>query len=104
MRKLVTLAALALMCTAAGSAERVVHQKGRVFSVATLRVARGEQIVFLNDDTVPHNIMSATAENAFNLGSQTPGEATPVSFDQVGNVMVICAIHPRMHMTIEVGP
>lgn len=50
---------------AAGAADRVVHQQGRKFSVAEVTVARGEQIVFLNDDTVPHNIMSTSAENGF---------------------------------------
>jgi len=65
-------------------------------------VARGEPVVFENDDTVPHNVMSTTPENAFDLGSQMPGNSTPVTFDRVGVVAVICAIHPRMHMTITV--
>jgi len=51
---------------------------------------------------VPHNIMSASPDNAFDLGSQMPGSATPVSFDIAGVVVVICAIHPRMRMTIVV--
>jgi plastocyanin len=71
--------------------------------MAALTVARGEQVVFLNDDTVPHNIMSTTPDNAFDLGTQTPGDVTPVSFDKAGVVAVICAIHPRMHLTITVA-
>jgi plastocyanin len=46
--------------------------------------------------------MSNSAENEFDLGSQAPGSAVPVSFDRAGIVAVICAIHPRMHMTITV--
>jgi len=57
---------------------------------------------FLNDDTVPHNIMSASKGNEFNLGSQAPGSSTDVSFNEVGDVLVICAIHPRMKMTVKV--
>jgi plastocyanin len=99
---LMQIAALILLWTVAGASDNVVRQKGRAFSVATLTVARGEPVVFLNDDTVPHNIMSASPDNAFDLGSQMPGSATPVSFDIAGVVVVICAIHPRMRMTIVV--
>ena len=97
---------LVLLCLAQGDAEgaadRVVRQKNRVFSPETMLVTRHEPVVFLNDDTVPHNIMSSSAGNPFDLGSQAPGSATPVTFDVVGTVVVICAIHPRMHMTITV--
>jgi plastocyanin len=90
------------LIAAAGPAEHVVHQKSRVFSESGITLLRGEPVVFLNDDTVPHNIMSTSKENAFDLGSQMPGTATPVSFDVAGLVVVICAIHPRMQMTIDV--
>lgn len=104
MRKVygLALACLALLALAAAASEQVVHQKGRAFSAATLTVRRGEPVIFLNDDTVPHNVTSQSADNAFDLGSQMPGNATPVTFDKAGRVDVICAIHPRMHMTIIV--
>jgi len=101
-RHLISIAGLALLCAAAGAADHVVHQKGRAFSVSEMTVARGEPVVFLNDDTVPHNIMSTTPDNAFDLGTQMPGNAIPVTFDKAGIVTVICAIHPRMHLTITV--
>jgi plastocyanin len=106
MRCLIPIA-VALLVSAwghagAGTADRTVHQKGRKFSVAEVTVARGEQVVFLNDDTVPHNIMSTSAENGFDLGAQRSGTAIPVSFTTAGTVVVICAIHPRMQMTIKV--
>jgi hypothetical protein len=70
MRRMELLLAAALICliTAAGSPSQVVHQKGRLFSHDTITLARGESVLFLNDDTVPHNIMSTTTENAFDLG------------------------------------
>ena len=102
INSIVLIAILSLACPRAGAVDRVVHQKGRQFSVETLVLARGEQVVFLNDDTVPHNIMSSTLDNGFDLGSQMPGTATPVSFDKIGDVAVLCAIHPRMRMTITV--
>ena len=34
---------------------------------------KGETLTFVNDDTVPHNIISTSKGNEFNLGSQPPG-------------------------------
>jgi plastocyanin len=65
---LVPITILALLSTVAGAPEQVVRQKGRAFSVVSMTVARGQPVVFLNDDTVPHNVMSSTLENAFDLG------------------------------------
>lgn len=101
-RPLIPILITVLIGPAAGASDHTVHQKGRVFSMETLTVGRGEPVEFLNDDTVPHNVMSLTPDNAFDLGSQMPGMATPVSFDKAGDVLVICAIHPRMHMIIHV--
>lgn len=84
------------------AATEVIHQQGRVFSSESISVKKGEAVTFLNDDTVPHNIMSASKGNEFNLGSQAPGMSTDVSFKEAGDVQVICAIHPRMKMTVKV--
>jgi plastocyanin len=56
----------------------------------------------MNDDSIPHNIMSTSGGNEFNLGSQPPGASTDVTFKESGDVLVICAIHPRMKMTVKV--
>jgi plastocyanin len=102
MRSLLSLAIVAGLSTGALAATEVIHQQGRAFSSESLTVKKGEAVTFLNDDTVPHNIMSASAGNEFNLGSQPPGSSTDVSFKGAGDVAVICAIHPRMKMTIKV--
>jgi len=105
LKQLACMGFLGLVCGAAVpiiETKTVIHQKGRTFSAETLTVARGEVVTFENDDNVPHNIMSDSPDNAFDLGSQPPGTATPVTFDKAGLVQVICAIHPRMRMTIVV--
>jgi plastocyanin len=84
------------------AADTAIHQKGRLFSPDVMTVKKGEALTFLNDDNLPHNIMSASPGNEFNLGSQVPGSATPVTFKQAGEVKVICAIHPRMKMNVTV--
>jgi len=100
--KLVTLAIICGLSTAAFAANEVIHQRGRLFSMENASVKKGEALTFLNDDSVPHNIMSATKPSEFNLGSQAPGSSTEVTFKEAGDVAVICAIHPRMKMTVKV--
>jgi len=99
---LLILAIVGGLSSGALAANEVIHQQGRAFSSESVTVKRGEALTFLNDDSVPHNIMSASKGNEFNLGSQAPGSSTDVSFNEVGDVAVICAIHPRMKMTVRV--
>jgi plastocyanin len=79
-----------------------ITQKGRMFSSEEVSIKKGEMLTFLNDDSVPHNIMSTSKGNEFNLGSQLPGSSTGVTFKESGDVLVICAIHPRMKMVVKV--
>jgi plastocyanin len=85
------------------AANQVVHQQGRAFSSENVSIKKGEALTFLNDDTVPHNILSISTGNEFNLGSQPPGTSTDVTFKEAGDVQVICAIHPRMKMSVKVA-
>jgi plastocyanin len=102
MSVLIPLVVAAGLSTGALAATQVIHQRGRVFSSESITVKKGEAVTFLNDDTVPHNIMSASKGNEFNLGSLPPGSSTDVTFKDVGDVQVICAIHPRMKMAVKV--
>src|SRR5262245_28568278 len=105
MRKLVpiTLAILAgLSVGALAAANQPIYQKGKVFSAESVTLKKGEALTFVNDDTIPHNILSASKGNEFNLGSQAPGAATDVAFKEAGDVQVLCAIHPRMKMMVKV--
>jgi len=98
-----TIVMLLGLSVGALAANLTVSQKGRAFSTEEITIKKGETVTFLNDDSVPHNIMSASQGNEFNLGSQPPGAATDVTFKEAGDVLVICAIHPRMKMMIRVA-
>jgi plastocyanin len=104
--KLMTAAVLLAFAggsVAALAADRTISQKGRAFSETEITVKKGENIVFVNDDNIAHNIMSASAGNEFNLGSQAPGASSSVALSKAGEVSVVCAIHPRMKMTVTVA-
>ena len=102
-----SLAVLVLVISAglsagAFAANQMIHQQGRVFGPDNISVKKGEALTFVNDDTVPHNIISTSKGNEFNLGSQPPGASTDVTFKEAGDVQVICAIHPRMKLMVKV--
>jgi len=104
MRMLTSLTVVVLVGLSAGAlaANLTITQKGRLFSSESITIKKGESVTFANDDTVPHNIVSASKGNEFNLGSQPPGAATDVTFKETGEAQVICAIHPRMKMTVKI--
>jgi plastocyanin len=98
------LAAVLGMLSAAAAlvSDQIVHQRGRMFSIESASIKKGAALTFLNDDNIPHNIASISKGNQFNLGSQAPGTSTEVTFTTAGEVDVICAIHPRMKMTVTI--
>jgi plastocyanin len=104
MRSSVVLALAISTGLSAGAlaANQMIHQQGRVFSSESVALKKGEALTFVNDDNVPHNIISTSKGNEFNLGSQLPGTSTDVTFKEAGDVQVICAIHPRMKLAVKV--
>ncbi len=103
--RLIALIPVVFLGLSAGAlaANLTISQKGRAFSSETVTLKKGGTLTFMNDDSIPHNIMSTSSGNEFNLGSQPPGASTDVTFKEAGDVLVICAIHPRMKMTVKVA-
>jgi len=99
---LITIVILTGFSVGALAANLTIHQQGRKFSSESVTIKAGETLTFVNDDTVPHNIYSASRGNEFNLGSQAPGMSTEVTFTEAGDVQVLCAIHPRMKMAVKI--
>ena len=96
-------AGLLLFATASPAGqEYVVTQKGKSFSTKKLVVKVGDTVKFVNEDPFAHNIFSLSDVKSFDLGSYGQGNARTVSFDQPGMVEVECAVHPDMHLVVEV--
>jgi plastocyanin len=104
MRKLACFALVVIsgLSTGALAANLAIGQKGRLFAPDSVTIKKGTTLTFVNDDTVPHNIFSTSKGNEFNLGSQAPGVSTNVTFNEVGEAQVMCAIHPRMKLALTV--
>jgi plastocyanin len=94
-------AALGSVC-AAGAADFTVRQKNREFSVRQLTLKVGDQVTFVNSDTVTHNVYSATKGLEFEIELQLPGRSDTVRFARPGVAEVTCAIHPNMKLRVDV--
>jgi plastocyanin len=74
-----------------------ISQKGLVFDPHILPVVRGTTVDFTNDDTVSHNVSSPPGSaTVFNLGLYGQGVTKTVTFDNLGEVPLLCSVHPEM--------
>ena len=85
----------------AHAAEYRVSQDGKVFSSTDMTLRPGDQIIFVNNDSVAHNVFSRSAGAKFET-IQRPGESSTVSFQSEGVAEVRCVFHPKMKLTVQV--
>ena len=82
--------------------EYTVGQRNKEFTVKTVRAKVGDKVKFTNEDPFAHNIFSLSETQSFDLGSYPKGDIREVTLKNPGKIDVECAIHPTMHMVIEV--
>jgi plastocyanin len=74
-----------------------MSQKGMVFRPHILPVLKGSTVDFTNDDTVAHNVFSPPGSaTPFNLGIYGAGVKKSETFNHLGEVPLLCIIHPEM--------
>jgi plastocyanin len=102
---LVAAALLIGMGTLVGlaAAPYMVSQKGREFRPGDLTVKRGEVVTIVNDDAdLRHHAYIDSDNFKFDSGDQEPGSKTNITFSAAGTFDVLCAIHPKMKLTVHV--
>jgi plastocyanin len=99
---LLILSAILTSVCATAAADFTVVQKNKEFSVRQLTLKAGDQLTFVNSDTVTHNVYSPTKGLAFEIELQPPGRSDTVRFSRPGVAEVICAIHPNMKLRVDV--
>jgi plastocyanin len=104
LKILVISAAIAAGATATAFAfgQHRVDQSALQFSEQTVKMKRGETLVFSNSDRTSHNITVTGGSMDFDGGLQRPGQDLEVPFTAAGKFKVNCGIHPKMAMTVEV--
>ncbi len=102
------LIVLALACVFAGPLEAeslhlfTVLQKARAFSVPEITIAKGDTVRFTNEDGFLHQLFVHSAAFDFDSAEQKPGQDVDIQFPAAGEFLVLCAIHPKMALSVEV--
>jgi plastocyanin len=85
-----------------------MDQRGLKFTPSLLVIQQGTTVEFRNSDTVSHNIfwpnISGNKKLAHNLGTAASGQTQRFKFENLGNVPILCNIHPEMSANVVVSP
>ena len=90
------------VCSSLHAEVHVVGQKDSAFTEGEITIKKGDSVDFLNQDSYFHNVFSLSDTKFFDLGSYPEGESRTVVFEEPGEILVECAIHSDMTMTINV--
>jgi plastocyanin len=96
MRRFVLFACVALIAFAghpALAAEIKVSMAGGKFAPTKVDAKVGDTLVFVNDDTKPHNVFSSTIGHAFDMGAQPAGMSRNLALLKPGTFEVRCVTH-----------
>jgi len=95
---------LGVVVAVEAAATVTVGQHGMVFTQSSASLARGDRIVFTNEDDVIHNIhiFGPGNDDSADLGLQKPGATLTYRFDKAGAYRVRCNIHPSVKMAVNV--
>lgn len=85
-----------------------IDQTHLAFSPHVSVVLQGTTVDFKNEDTVGHNVywpaVSHNRKLAHNMGTWPQGLSKPFTFNDVGDVPLLCNVHPEMSGYIFVVP
>jgi len=89
--------------TSHAQSQNVVSQKGRQFNPGEMTIKKGDTVLIVNDDAdLRHHAYVDSDKFKFDSGDQEPGSKTSVKFPVAGTFDVLCAIHPKMKLTVHV--
>jgi plastocyanin len=109
VRKAAAIALVAVLVTSFGTlaglaaAQYSVSQKGRAFTPLDVTLKRGDAVIIINDDAdLRHHAYIDSDKFSFDSGDQEPGSKTSIVFPAAGTFEVLCAIHPKMKLSVHV--
>jgi plastocyanin len=101
-RALIFLMLLFAVSVASAAAVHRIVQKGRAFAVNDIVIARGDAVLFTNEDEFLHQIYVDSKTMSFDSAEQPPGQTIEIDFPRSGTFPVRCHIHPKMLLTVRV--
>ena len=80
-----------------------VSQRGREFRPELLNVKQGDVVRIVNDDgDLSHHAYVASERFNYDSGDQAPGARADIAFTVAGTFNVLCGIHPKMRLVVNV--
>jgi plastocyanin len=80
-----------------------VSQKDQAFHPGQLDIKRGETVEIVNDDgDLLHHAYVESKSFNFDSGDQEPGAKVDIVFPIAGSFTVLCGIHPKMKLHVQV--
>lgn len=80
-----------------------VSQRGREFRPGLLNVKPGDVVRIVNDDgDLSHHAYVASERFSYDSGDQAPGASADIAFTVAGTFNVLCGIHPKMRLVVNV--
>ncbi len=105
-RSALLLAALApstfALPPAARAADAAIGIDNFTFGPATLTVAPGTKVVWINRDDIPHSVVSDATPPLFRSHPLDTGDAFSMVFTAPGTYRYFCGLHPHMQGTVVV--
>ncbi|MEO1639655.1 MAG: cupredoxin family copper-binding protein [Pseudomonadota bacterium] len=100
LKTLIAATAMTLSASVAFAETHIVNIQGFAFEPATLTIAAGDTVTFVNQDGAPH---TATANNgSFDTGRLSRGQEASLTFNSAGTYDYFCEVHPNMTATLIV--
>lgn len=103
-----TFLALILLALPLGAAQAAaptpvtIHISNFVFTPADLKVAPGTTVTWVNDDDIPHTVVSDD-KTSFRSRVLDTGDSFSFTFKAAGSFGYFCSIHPHMTGRVTVG-
>lgn len=72
-----------------------MDQLRKLFIPYVLPIVQGTTVEFHNSENLQHNVFGVGADE-FNLGTYSQGMSRPYTFRKLGEVDVLCNVHPEM--------
>lgn len=86
----------------------VIDQSHLAFAPHVVVVLQGTTVDFKNEDTVGHNVywpaINHNRKLAHNMGTWPQGLSKPFTFNDLGDVPLLCNVHPEMSGYVYVAP
>jgi plastocyanin len=101
MRKIITFIALALTLSFVAAESREDDKAHKVtiknlkYDPATIKIKRGEMVLWMNSDDNDHTVTSDAKED-FNSDNMSNGDKFRHTFEEAGKFPYHCKYHPRM--------